>query len=58
MSLDDFDSEEVPQKVVKLERDDIPVVDKIDIGKEEFIQLNKDHSEAWIRDWIVHGFAN
>jgi hypothetical protein len=53
MSLDSFESENVPQVAKEIERDDIPVVNKIDISKEEFIELNKKHSEMWIRDWIV-----
>ena len=53
MSLDDFESEVVPQKVVKLTRDDIPVVDKIDISKEEWTKLKEDHSETFLKDWLV-----
>jgi hypothetical protein len=53
MSLDDFDSEVVEQKVVKLERDDIPVVDKIDISKDEWTKLKSEHSETFLKDWLV-----
>lgn len=53
MSLDDFESEAVPQKVVRVERDDIPVVDKIDISKEEWSELTSKHSETFLKDWLV-----
>jgi hypothetical protein len=53
MSLDDFDSEVVEQKVVKITRDDIPVVDKIDISKEEWTALKQKHSETFLKDWLV-----
>jgi len=53
MSLDDFDMDDTPQKVVKLERDDIPSVSEINISKEEWAKLTSERSEAWLKDWIV-----
>lgn len=53
MSLDDFGMEDAPQKIVKVTRDDIPVVDKIDISKDEWTALKEKHSETFLKDWLV-----
>ncbi len=40
--------------MVKLEeRTDIPVIDKIDISKDDWTKLKSKHIEVWIRDWLV-----
>lgn len=52
MSLDDFDSSNEPMEQLK-ERTDIPQWGKIDISKEEWTKLKAEHSEGWIRDWMV-----
>lgn len=51
-SLDDFESSNEPMEQLK-ERTDIPQWDKIDISKEEWTKLKAEHSEGWIRDWMV-----
>jgi len=53
MPLDDFNMEDTPQKVEKLVRDDIPVVDCINISKDEWTELKKKHSETFLKDWLV-----
>lgn len=52
MSLDDFASSNEPMEKLK-ERTDIPVTDKIDISKDEWTKLKSEHTEVWIRDWLV-----
>lgn len=52
MSLDNFESSNEPMEQLQ-ERTDIPQWDKIDISTEEWTKLKAEHSEGWIRDWLV-----
>lgn len=52
MSLDGFLDDEVKPMEIK-ERNDIPNVDRINFTKEEWKKLNEEHTEGWIREWIV-----
>lgn len=62
MSLDDFETqskwEESKQREEYIQKqreysDNLPNWSEIDIKKDEFDELKKRHSEAWIRGWLV-----